>query len=84
MQADMALLSARRDAGSASEELLRLWGAVVRSTQNRNFLRRTGNNNSEICQSSVETAAVSVIRGSYGSARSLIAAYILWLEDSGR
>ncbi len=35
----------------------------VLSTQNRNFLRRMGDNSAEIYLSSVETAAVSAIRG---------------------
>jgi 3-isopropylmalate/(R)-2-methylmalate dehydratase large subunit len=38
-------------------------GAVLSTTQNRNFFGRMRNNNSEIYLSSVKTAAVSVIRG---------------------
>jgi len=41
----------------------------VLSTQNRNFLGRMGDNNSEICLSSVETAAVSAIRGEIADPR---------------
>ena len=38
-------------------------GGAVLATQNRTFLGRMGDNNSEIYLSPVETAAVSAIRG---------------------
>ncbi|MCD6208015.1 MAG: 3-isopropylmalate dehydratase large subunit [Methanosarcinales archaeon] len=44
-------------------------GEVVLSTQNRNFKGRMGNNNSEIYLSSVETAAVSAVRGEIADPR---------------